>query len=88
MQDIREIYNKTKENLERVLSRLCTEMDEIQYVLDNDIVSPNGDPMDPASENDVRSHLNDEKREVQDEIDLVNSQIKYIVDWLEANTAL
>jgi hypothetical protein len=85
MQDIREIYNKTKENLEGVLSRLCTELEQIQFVLDNNIVSSNGEPMDSPTENDVRSHLNDEKREVQEEIDLVNSQIKYLVDWLETN---
>lgn len=85
MQDIREIYNKTKDNLERVLSRLFTEIEQIQFILDNDIVSPNGDPMDSGSESDVRSHLNDEKLEVQEEINIVNSQIKYLVDWLEKN---
>uniref|UniRef100_A0A6C0AIB2 Uncharacterized protein n=1 Tax=viral metagenome TaxID=1070528 RepID=A0A6C0AIB2_9ZZZZ len=82
MQDIREIYKKTIENLEGILSRLMTELEQIEYVIDGDIVSSNGEPLDPDSYDEIKRSLTANKIEVEEEIQTVNTQIKYLQDWL------
>lgn len=85
MQDIREIYNKTKVKLEAVRSRLLTELQGLEYVLDNELCDTYGDPLDAETLLEATNNLIADKTEVQEELDIVNSQIKYLVDWLEKN---
>lgn len=85
MQDIREIYNKTKVKLESVRSRLLTELQGLEYVLDNELCDTYGDPLDTETLLEATNNLIADKTEVQEELEIVNSQIKYLVDWLEKN---
>jgi hypothetical protein len=84
MQDIREIYEKTKSNLEDVLSRHVTELQQLEFVLDNDIVGSNGDPLPDSEMADVLQDLNTNIDEVKADIGLIKSQITYITKWLES----
>ena len=85
MQDIREIYTETLVKFESVLSRLLTEMQGIQFILDNDICDAHGEPLDPNSMAEVVNNLNADKADVQRDLDVINMEIKHIRQWLDLN---
>ena len=85
MQDIRVIYEKTKATLEDILSNRVAELNHFEFILDNDIVSANGDPLPEAEMADVIQHLNTDIAETKDEIALIQSQIEYLENWLRLN---
>lgn len=84
MQDIREIYKKTKGNLEDLLSRHVTELQQLEFVLDNGVMDSNGDPLPDSEMADVLQDLNTNIDEVKADIGLIKSQIAYITKWLES----
>jgi hypothetical protein len=83
MQGIREIYEKTKSSLEDILSRHLTELQQLEFVMDNDIVSSNGEPLSEAEMADILQDLNTNIDEVKADIALIRSQINYIAKWLD-----
>ena len=84
MQDIREIYSETLSKLELVLSRHMTELQQLEFVLDNDIVSSSGGPLPEAEMADIMEELNTNIDEVKADIGLIKSQIAYITKWMES----
>jgi len=87
MQDIREIYADTIAKLELVRSRLVTERQELDYVLENELCDAYGEKLSPASELEVVNNLNADITEVNRDIQLVESQIKMIETFLASTTA-
>jgi len=87
MQDIREIYADTIAKLELVRSRLVTERQELDYVLENELCDAYGEKLSPASELEVVNNLNADIIEVNRDIQLVESQIKMIETFLASTTA-
>jgi hypothetical protein len=85
MQDIREIYAETLVKLETARSRLLTELQGIQFILDNDICNEYGEPLDPSSQIEVINNLNADKAEVQQDLDVIQREINYIHQWLNVN---
>ena len=85
MQDIREIYGETLVKFESVRSRLLTEMQGIQFILDNDMCDAHGEPLDPNSMAEVVNNLNADKADVQRDLDVINMEIKHIRQWLNVN---
>lgn len=83
MQGIREIYEKTRSSLEDILSRHLTELQQLEFVMDNDIVSSNGEPLSEAEMADILQDLNTNINEVKADIALIRSQINYIAKWLD-----
>ena len=84
MQAIREIYSETLAKLELVLSRHMTELQQLEFVLDNDIVSSSGGPLPEAEMADIMEELNTNIDEVKADIGLIKSQIAYITKWMES----
>lgn len=84
MQAIREIYSETLAKLELVLSRHMTELQQLEFVLDNDIVSSSGGPLPEAEMADIVEELNTNIDEVKADIVLIESQIVYITKWIES----
>lgn len=82
---MREIYGEALVKFESVRSRLLTELQGIQFLLDNDICDAHGEPMDPNSMAEVVNNLNADKAEVQQDLDVVNMEIKHIRQWLDVN---
>ena len=84
MQAIREIYSETLAKLELVLSRHMTELQQLEFVLDNDIVSSSGGPLPEADMAGIMEDLNTNIDEVKADIGLIKSQIAYITKWMES----
>jgi hypothetical protein len=87
MQDIREIYADTIAKLELVRSRLVTERQELDYIMENELCDAYGEKLSPASELEVVNNLNADITDVNRDIQLVESQIKMIETFLESTTA-
>jgi len=87
MQDIREIYADTISKLELVRSRLVTERQELDYIMENELCDAYGEKLSPASELEVVNNLNADITEVNRDIQLVESQIKMIETFLESTSA-
>ena len=85
MQDIREIYAETLTKLEAVRSRLVTERQELDYILENELCDAYGEKLSPASELEVVNNLNADISEVNRDIQMVESQIKIIETFLASN---
>jgi len=85
MQDMREIYAETLIKFESVRSRLITELQGLQFVLDNDLCDAHGEPLSPESQIEVINNLNADKAEVQHDIDVIDREIKHIHQWLNVN---
>jgi hypothetical protein len=85
MQDMREIYAETLAKFESVRSRLLTELQGLQFILDNDICDAHGQPLDPDSQVEVINNLNADKAEVQQDLDVIHREINYIHQWLNVN---
>lgn len=85
MQDIRQIYADTLSKLEAVRSRLLTELQELDFILENELCDAYGEKLTPASELEVVNNLNADISEVNRDIRLVDSQIKTIETFLASN---
>jgi len=82
---MREIYAETLAKLELVRSRLLTELQGLQFILDNDICDAHGQPLDPDSQVEVINNLNADKAEVQQDLDVIQREINHIHQWLNVN---
>jgi len=60
MEEMREIYQKTKTSLETILARHVGDLINVRILLDNDIVSSNGVPLEPDELADVTKSLRDQ----------------------------
>lgn len=85
MQDIREIYAETLTKLEAVRSRLVTERQELDFIMENELCDAYGEKLSPASELEVVNNLNNDISEVNRDIQMVESQIKIIETFLASN---
>ena len=82
MDEMHEIYKKTKASLETILARHIEDLTKVKFILDNDIVSSNGDPMAPDELADVTKSLHDQLEENVEIITIIREQIKYFDGWL------
>jgi hypothetical protein len=78
MEEVRKIYDKTRLELKGLLNGLKSEMENLQFVLDNDIVSSNGNILSSEEMEEIQDELNVRKREIEYEISFVKAQIAYI----------
>ena len=79
---MREIYQKTKASLETILARHVDDLKKVLFLLDNDIVSSNGDPMSPDELADVTKSLHDQLEQTVETVCTIKEQIKYFDGWL------
>lgn len=82
MEEMREIYQKTKASLETILARHVDDLKKVLFLLDNDIVSSNGDPMSPDELADVTKSLHDQLEQTVETVCTIKEQIKYFDGWL------
>lgn len=82
MEEMHEIYQKTKASLEIILARHVEDLKKVRFILDNDLVSSNGDPMAPDDLADVTKSLRDQLEETVEIISTIKEQIKYFEGWL------
>ena len=82
MDEMHEIYKKTKASLEIILARHVDDLKKVMFLLDNDLVSSNGDTMDPYDLADVTKSLRDQLEETVEIISTIKEQIKYFEGWL------
>jgi len=85
MEEMREIYQKTKASLEDILTRHVDELKKLRFLLDNEIVSSNGDQMDPDELADITKSLRDQLEETVEVIGTIKEQIKYFEGWLSTH---
>jgi hypothetical protein len=82
MDEMHEIYKKTKASLEIILARHVDDLNNVMFLLGNNIVSSNGDPMAPDELADVTKSLHDQLEENVEIITIIREQIKYFDGWL------
>jgi hypothetical protein len=82
MDEMHEIYKKTKASLETILARHVDDLNNVMFLLGNNIVSSNGDPMAPDELADVTKSLRDQLEENVEIITIIREQIKYFDGWL------
>ena len=82
MEEMHEIYKKTKASLETILARHVDDLKKVLFLLDNDIVSSNGDPMAPDDLADVTKSLHDQLEQTVETVCTIKEQIKYFDGWL------
>lgn len=82
MEEMHEIYKKTKASLETILARHVDDLKKVLFLLDNDIVSSNGDPMSPDELADVTKSLHDQLEQTVETVCTIKEQIKYFDGWL------
>jgi hypothetical protein len=85
MDEMREIYQKTKASLETILARNVEDLKKVRFLLNNDIVSSNGDTMDPYDLADVTKSLRDQLEDTVEIISTIKEQIKYFDGWLSTH---
>ena len=85
MQDILNIYGETLAKFSSLRARLLNELQEIQFVLDNELCDAHGDLLDPETQTEVINSLNADKIQVQQEIDVVDIEIKHIHQCLNVH---
>lgn len=86
MQDVREIYAETLAKLELVRSRLITELQELDYIMENELYDSYGERLSPTSEIEVINNLNADISDVNKDKRIVETQIKFLEEFL-ASTA-
>jgi hypothetical protein len=82
MDEMHEIYKKTKASLEIILARNVEDLKNVMFLLENNIVSSNGDPMDPDELADVTKSLHDQMEQTVETVCTIKEQIKYFDGWL------
>jgi hypothetical protein len=82
MDEMHEIYKKTKASLETILARHIEDLNNVMFLLGNNIVSSNGDPMDPDELADVKKSLHDQMEQTVETVCIIKEQIKYFDGWL------
>jgi hypothetical protein len=82
MDEMHEIYKKTKASLETILARHIEDLTNVIFLLDNNIVSSNGDPMAPEELADVTKSLRDQMEQTVVTVCTIKEQIKYFDGWL------
>jgi hypothetical protein len=82
MDEMHEIYKKTKASLETILARNVEDLKNVMFLLENNIVSSNGDPMDPDELADVTKSLRDQMEQTVETVCIIKEQIKYFDGWL------
>jgi hypothetical protein len=85
MQEILDIYGEALTKFVSLRSRLMTELQEIQFILDNELCDAHGEPLDSESCIEVINNLNADKTEVQNDLSIVNIEIKHIRECLNAH---
>ena len=85
MEEMREIYVKTKVSLEEIMARHFEDLKNVRLILDSDIVCPNGDPMEPDELADVTKSLRDQVEELIETICTIKEQVKYFEGWLSTH---
>jgi hypothetical protein len=79
---IREIYSEGIVKLEVLQSRLNTELEQLHFLLDNDIVDANGDILSGSALIEVINNINADIKDTEDELEMVNGQIKLFQSYL------
>jgi hypothetical protein len=79
---LREIYAEALAKMEVLRSRLNTELEQLQFLLDNDIVDANGDILSGSALIEVINNINADIKDTKDELEMVNGQIKLFQSYL------
>jgi len=85
MQDIMDIYGESLAKFSSLRVRLMKELEEIQFVLDNELCDTHGDILDPNTQIEVINNLNADKTQIQHELSIVNIEIKHIRQCLNVH---
>ena len=79
---IREIYSEALAKIKQLRSRLSTELEQLQFLLDNDIVSSNGEPLSELDHIEVINNINADIGDTKADIEVVDSQINFFEAYL------
>jgi hypothetical protein len=85
MDEMREIYQKTKASLEEIMARHVEDLQKVRFLLDNELVSSNGDTLHPDELADITKSLRDQLEEKVEIICTIKEQIKYFEGWLSTH---
>ena len=85
MQDIMDIYGESLVKFTSLRARLLKELEDIQFILDNEVCDAHGDPLDALTEVEVINNLNADKTQVQHELSIVDIEIKHIHQCLNVH---
>jgi hypothetical protein len=83
---LREIYAEALAKMEMLRSRLNTELEQLNFLLENELVEPNGDILSGAALIEVINNINADIKDTNHDLEMVNGQIKLFHSYL--NTPL
>jgi hypothetical protein len=79
---LREIYAEALAKLEMLWSRLNTELEQLHFLLENELVEPNGEILSGSALIEVLNNINADIKDTKDELEMVNDQIKLFQSYL------
>ena len=79
---LREIYAEAVTKMEMLRSRLNTELEQLNFLLENELVEPNGDILSGSALIEVINNINADIKDTKDELEMVNDQIKLFESYL------
>jgi hypothetical protein len=83
---LREIYAEALAKMEMLRSRLNTELEQLNFLLENELVEPNGDILSGPALIEVINNINADIKDTNHDLEMVNGQIKLFHSYL--NTPL
>jgi hypothetical protein len=79
---LREIYAEALAKMEVLWSRLNTELEQLNFLLENELVEPNGDILCGSALVEVINNINADIKDTKNDLEMVNGQIKLFESYL------
>ena len=79
---LREIYAEALTKMEMLQSRLNTELEQLNFLLVNELVEPNGDILSGSALTEVLNNINADIKDTKNDLEMVNGQIKLFESYL------
>lgn len=79
---IREIYSEALVKIKQLRSRLSTELEQLNFLLENELVSSNGEPLSELDHIEVINNINADIGDTKADIEVVDSQINFFEAYL------
>jgi hypothetical protein len=79
---IREIYSEALAKIKQLRSRLSTELEQLNFLLENELVSSNGEPLSELDHIEVINNINADIKDTKADIEVVDSQINFFETYL------
>jgi hypothetical protein len=79
---LREIYAEALTKMEMLQSRLNTELEQLNFLLENELVEPNGDILSGSALTEVLNNINADIKDTKNDLEMVNGQIKLFQSYL------